>query len=340
MQPTSYSQFDAVAANTIPPLEIVRPGIWALPLDMPESIPFSLCYLFLGDAGDVAIIDPGWNSDGNWQRMTQALEQLGTSITQVTTVVVTHLHPDHLGMAGRVRTASAAVVALHRIEQDALDEMSGNFVPATQVQFDAWEVPTERRAEIADARHGRHDYPAFTADRLLDDGEQVVLAGHALIVHRTPGHTSGHICLELGSAGLIFTGDHVLPTIYSGIGLGGKTASNPLADYLEALDELVALEQSSAFEQSEVCPGHGYRFRGLALRCAELTEHHLLRTREVAAILTATPDASVYAIASALTWTAGWANLRGFYLQSALFQTAMHAEYGATPAGRARLSRS
>ena len=84
----------------------------------------------------------------------------------------------------------------------------------------------------------------------------------------------------------------------------------PLSDYV-------------GVEQREV----EYVFHGLAARCATTAEHHLRRSREVADRLRIDGDPTVWQVASELTWTAGWPNLNGFYLLSALAQTAMHLEF-------------
>lgn len=333
MKSTSQAQFDAVELSTIPELESVRPGIWSLPLALPDQhIPFSLCYIVVGATGEIHLIDPGWDSDDNWQRIILALQKLGAAMSDVRSVVSTHLHADHLGLAGRVRAASGAPVALHRIEQAALTAMNGNFAPAGAEIFDGWGVPQDRRAEMSLARASSDLMPDFVADRLLEDGELLTLGELELTVIRTPGHTSGHICLESKEFGLIFTGDHVLPTIFSGLGLGGRSESNALIDYFNSLDAV------SAFDDYEVCPGHGYRFVGIAERCAVLADHQLKRSREVAAVLLASADATVWEIAAQISWTGGWHNLRGFYLQSALAQSEMHRQFVSTAAGRARLA--
>ena len=106
-----------------------------------------------------------------------------------------------------------------------------------------------------------------------------------------------------------------------GLGLGGPTATNPVAGFLDGLERI------AIYDDHEVLPGHGYRFTGLAERCAEATNHRNQRTAEVAAVLATKPDSTVWEIASQLTWTAGWENFRGFYVRSALAQTAMHRDY-------------
>ena len=159
------------------------------------------------------------------------------------------------------------------------------------------------------------------ADRTLVDGERLDIPGFDLRALLTAGHTSGHVCLREDARTLLFTGDHLLPMMHAGLGLGAPTASNPLADYLWSLQRV------SAFPDHEVLPGHGYRFRGVAIRAAASAEHHLRRSREVVAVLADAPDSSNWEIAARLTWTAGWQNLTDFFLYSALAQTAMHRNY-------------
>ena len=186
---------------------------------------------------------------------------------------------------------------------------------------DAWGVPADRRAELLDAAGRAPDYPAPHVDRTYVDGEALPIPGFALTAVVTPGHTPGHLCLRDEARSLVFTGDHILPTMFAGLGLGGPTATNPLADYV------AGCERVAEFDDHEVLPGHGYRFTGLGERARESAAHHLRRTAEVEGALASHPDASIWEIASQLTWTAGFANLVGFYLYSALSQTAMHREY-------------
>ena len=303
--------------------ESLAPGIRVLQVAMPGGhIPYSLCYLIEDAHGDVHLVDPGWSSDENWSSLERALAASGHRLDDVATVSVTHLHPDHLGMADRVRAASGAVLALHEREQAALETMAGR-APAEppEHRFDLWGVPAERLAEL-DLTSGRPAMSAqLPADVLLRDGELLDIPGRAIQVVLTPGHTPGHICLVDADDGLIFTGDQVLPTIHPGLGLGGETATSPIADYLGSLERI------AAYDDLQVCPGHEYIFHGLAARSATTAEHHLRRSREVAERLRIDGDPTVWQVASELTWTAGWANLNGFYLLSALAQTAMHVVF-------------
>lgn len=320
MRSTSPAQFAAAAGDGVPPLEPVRDGLYCYGVPLPGVLPhFTLSYLILDDRGGVHIIDPGWDSDGNWAALEAVLAGLGRGIRDVATVTVTHLHPDHLGMAERVRQASGAVVALHRLEQEAIRELT---TPAPDEialdRFAGWGVPPDRHAELLDAVHRRGAWEPFAADRLLDDGDLLEIPGVELRVLHTPGHTTGHLAILDTERRLVFTGDLLLPNQFPGIGLGGTPDANPIEDYLRSL-ALVA-----AFDDHEALPGHGYRFTGIAGRCAETSAHHNRRTSEVSAALADAGTGSVWSVASGLTWTAGWENLHGFALHSALSQTALH----------------
>src|SRR5690606_12178234 len=96
---------------------------------------------------------------------------------------------------------------------------------------DRWGVPVEERAALGAAPRRRNARPGFSADIRVGAGDVLDLPGHDLVVIPTPGHTSGHIGLADRSTGLVFTGDHVLPGVNPGIGLGGP-AHDPLGDYL------------------------------------------------------------------------------------------------------------
>jgi glyoxylase-like metal-dependent hydrolase (beta-lactamase superfamily II) len=332
MHPTSPAQFEASKAGTIPAPEQVRDDVWAIAQRMPGGyLPYSLLYLLRDRDGAFHVIDPGWGSTANFEAVTAMLGSLGGSIEDVRSITATHLHPDHIGLAARLREASGASLQLHETEAAAVGSpfdapATANYAanPATNpatLQLDAWGVPDDRRPEILRiATVSSHFSPPIT-DRRLIDGERLDIPGFDLYAMLTPGHTSGHLCLRDDERSILFTGDHLLPMMYAGLGLGAPSDTNPLADYLASLTRV------SAYPDYEVLPGHGYRFMGVADRAAETAEHHLRRSREVAAVLVDAPHASTWQIASHLTWSAGWAQLVDFHLVSALAQTDMHRDY-------------
>ena len=188
-------------------------------------------------------------------------------------------------------------------------------------RLDAWGVPADRRAELAESFDRPSLVDDLVPDELLADGDVIDLPGHRLEVVATPGHTDGHMCLVDADRRVVYTGDHVLPGIYSGIGIGTLPGSDALGDYLASLDRL------EPFDGFHALPGHEYRFDGIAPRRAAIAAHHLRRTAEVAALVPVLGDATVWEYARRLSWTAGWDGLEGFWLHSALRQTALHLEF-------------
>src|SRR3954449_1700126 len=103
----------AAISSPLPPVERVRPGLWSVPVPLPNnSLRYVFVYVFETDAGPY-IVDTGWNTDDAFGALRDGLEQLGTSVEAVQGVLITHIHPDHYGLAGRVREQSGAWVGLH-----------------------------------------------------------------------------------------------------------------------------------------------------------------------------------------------------------------------------------
>jgi glyoxylase-like metal-dependent hydrolase (beta-lactamase superfamily II) len=321
--PTSAAQARALEDGTVPPLERVRDRVWAVPLAMPGGQPrldYTLTYVLVDDEERLHVVDPGWNSDENWDTFWRAAQTI-PSRGAIASIIVTHLHPDHIAMAPRLRDATGASIVLHEQEATALEHLDV-FRPIDPA---VWGVPDDRVEELPGLDGARAAYTTVRPDiELTGDVDRLHPPGLEIEVLHTPGHTTGSICLRLPEERLLLTGDHVLPAIYPGLGLGGPSARNPIADYLDSLGRVVG------YDDHEVLPGHNYRFTGLAERVARTAAHHRRRTDEVERALRAQPHASVFEVASTLTWTAGWDRMRGFLLYSALAQTAMHIDFART----------
>lgn len=290
----------------------------AVPITVAAVVGSTLTALIRDARGDVHVVDPGWDTPANRRLLTDVLAGFGGSVRQV---VVSHLHPDHLGLAGFLRDTTGATVVLHEAEQQDVQAewMTDLLDPATvEATLDGWGVPPEHRPELRrlDPSVQAEDPPAG-ADAVVRHGDRLDVPGWSLDVLHTPGHTRGSICLHDAERRLLFTGDTVLPTVYPGVGLGGPGATNPIDDHLASLAALEPLDV-------EVLPGHGFRFLGLAERVEAMRSHHLRRSAEIAAVVAEAPDAPTWAIASAIRWSAGFEHLTGHTLRSALVQTDLH----------------
>lgn len=318
--PASVRQYTIWRNRGMPALERIREGIWALPLPMPNTYhPYSFSYLLEDANSGIHVIDLGWPSTENERLFHDALETIGRSLSDVASITGTHLHPDHLGFAETLRKASGAPLILYGDHEKAAARTTGeSWAGLHENLLDQWAVPTEWRGELA-IRDGQNLVP-LQADILIGDGERLPVPGRRLLAIHTPGHTPDHICIHDLDEDLIFTGDHLLPNIRPGLGLGGPSGTNPISDYLRSLARVASLGVD------EGAPGHEYRFTGLKQRCSDVAGHHLNRSREVTALL-GSGERSVWEVASQISWTPGWSRLRGFYLQSALSQTALHIDF-------------
>ncbi|NII40181.1 glyoxylase-like metal-dependent hydrolase (beta-lactamase superfamily II) [Curtobacterium flaccumfaciens] len=323
--PVSPVQAAALAAGALPPVEEVRPGIWTLAVPFRGGVPdATLVYVVAGDDGSLTVIDPGWSDGGELDVLAAGLRTIGRAVEDVTLIAVTHLHADHLGAAAALRRRSGARVAMHPAEVHALEHARAD---AEQNERDArtWGVPADRLDGVlavwgSGRQLGQGTLERPFADLLLEDGDRLPIPGRDVRVLWTPGHTAGHVCLVDEPDGLLFTGDHVLPRINSGVGLGGRTGTNPLRD---SLASLAALEP---FAGLEVCPGHEYRFVDVVTRARTLTAHRDERTRHVAAALDALDRPTVFEVASRVPFSGGIESMSGYLLASALSQTVFHAD--------------
>ena len=218
--------------------ETIADGVHLVRVPMPGGgLPYSLAYLIEDDRGRLHVIDPGSPTDQAAAALRDAVEALGRAPSDIAQIVLTHLHADHAGGAAALRASTGAPVLMHEAEAAAAAAIAEG-LPSPDLE--AWGVPSDRRAELR-AAVSVPAAPSLPApDGLLSDGDLLDVPGRSIRVVWTPGHTPGHLCLHDEDAGLLFTGDHVLPTINSGLGLGGPTASNPIADYLAGLRRVAA----------------------------------------------------------------------------------------------------
>ncbi|MFN2451050.1 MAG: MBL fold metallo-hydrolase, partial [Candidatus Dormibacteria bacterium] len=110
---TGNAQRQAWRDRVLPPVEQVRPGLWSIPVPIPDNpLRYVLVYLFEVTGGAV-VVDTGWNTETAWAALTAGMRLAGYAPADVRGALITHIHPDHYGLAGRLREASGGWVALH-----------------------------------------------------------------------------------------------------------------------------------------------------------------------------------------------------------------------------------
>jgi len=250
------------------------------------------CYL-LEDRDGVAIVDPGLPGPSPYRMLRKRLAAAGFPIKRVHTVIVTHSHPDHFGGAGRVRHESGARIVTHerfRLMWDPSEppdvdvedvpdlpdvpELLGRRFPWDPMPWDGKRMDFSWRRKLA-MRASRHlprlmRTPSPTVR--LHEADTISLGGRDWVAIHTPGHTDDHLCLYDPTAGVMLSGDHVLPTITPHVG-GLSPLADPLATFMQSLDKVAA----HGDEVSIVLPAHGHPFGGLADRVEAIKQHHVDR---------------------------------------------------------------
>ncbi len=319
----------AWAGGRLPEVERVRPGLWSIPVPIPiNPLRYVLVYaLELPDG--VALVDAGWNTDEAYDALSAGLGVAGYAMTDVSAVLVTHIHPDHYGLAGRVREVSGAWIGLHpadaaliadRYDDGRIDEL----VRRERAQLERCGVPMEEAGELAGASMMLRRFVATARpDVLIEDGDRLDLPGWDLRAVWTPGHSPGHLCFVSAERRVLLTGDHVLPKITPMVAVHSQSAANPLADFLDSLAAIRKIGMDADVE--EVLPAHEFRFLELADRVDHMLAHHEERLAEIERVVAAAPAGlTCWELATRLTWSRPWATIPAFMRRSANNETLAH----------------
>lgn len=311
----------ALAVPTLPPVEEFRSGMWSLPVPIPDN-PLHYVLLYVLELPDgLLMLDAGWDAPESWSAVERGLARVGGGVAMVKGVLVTHIHPDHYGLAGRIREVSGAWIGLHPADADLIAdryedvddllERNGGWLREAGVP-DA-DIGELRDASLEVLRFVRAARP----DRLVEDGDLLRLPGWELRAIHTPGHTPGHLCFHEERTGTLFTGDHVLPRITPNVSKHPQSTADPLGDFIDSLERL------RHFGDIVGCPAHEWRFDGLRTRLDSLIAHHGERLDEIEQRFLLGAE-TVWEVASVLSWSRGWDRVRGHMRRAALGETHAH----------------
>ena len=324
MRVTGTRQHAAWQLAEFPPVEKVASGIWSVPVPIiANPLRYVLSYLIEHDTGFV-MVDPGWNHPDSWQALTSGLAQCEIPLAAVTGILVTHVHPDHHGLSGKVRELTGGWVGMHPAEDAFLAVQGAEAMRSGVEVYLRWcGAPASHVQElVASRQHTAQIEPMVRADRRIEHGDLVDAPGLTLRAVWTPGHTPGHLCFYEESRDVLLTGDHILPRITPNVSSYDMT-SNPLDDYLASLDKIRGIQPT------EVLPAHEFRFADLDARLSDLAEHHRERLAEAERGLAAAGPAGTTAWQAAMgvTWSRRWADLASFQRQAAIGEVLSHLRY-------------
>jgi glyoxylase-like metal-dependent hydrolase (beta-lactamase superfamily II) len=295
-------------------------GVWSVPVPIPGNpLGYTLVYAIESPRGPL-LVDAGWNHPEAWTALRDGLAQAGFDVASVRGVVVTHFHPDHAGLAGQVREASGAWIAMHEADAALVDLMHSLSADVRgSFQLDMLRRAGAPAEDVPD-QAARPQPPARPARR-RHDGDLVDLPGRKLRVVHTPGHTPGHVCLHLEDSDRLFTGDHVLPGITPHIGIYpfDRDDIDPLGDFLESLDKVGELGDLGAL------PAHEWTFPDVAARAAQIRHHHEEKLERLLARLTEHAEPlTIWEAAAMMTWNRPWSDLPPMLRGMAAGEAAAH----------------
>lgn len=210
--------------------------------------------LFIVVAGDEwLIIDTGWDGPRGTHVWENAVKELVLSWKGLRRILVTHGHPDHIGLARALTELAGRPVALH---PDVLTDVASYKEAATGIlrtQFlvEAGYLHARNRDAAPNPYQVSSIVSAPTHIERLGGGDQVELGAAVMEVLFTPGHGRGHLCFMDSERRIAFTGDMVLPAIFPTISGTPWDEANPLKLYFESI---AALDRSGV---EVVLPSHG-----------------------------------------------------------------------------------
>ena len=320
---TGTAQRQAWRDGVLPAVEQVRPQLWSVPVPIPDNpLRYVIVHLLELDDG-VAVVDTGWNTEAAWQALVDGLAVAGYAVDDVRGALITHIHPDHYGLAGRLREASGAWVALHPADAALLPGRYGAGVTAVVAQMRGLladcGVPAGVIAELSEASMGVREFVGQAEpDVLLEHGRRVDLRGWDIVSLHTPGHSPGHVCFLDRDRRVLLSGDHVLPRISPSVTIHVQQPGNPLADFLDSLRAVRDLDVD------EVLPAHEWRFAPLAARVDELLVHHAQRLAVVERAIHDQPGVTCWEVTRLLPWSRAWDQIHGHMRRAAVGETLAH----------------
>lgn len=268
----------------------VYPGVYWLRL----PLPFALDHINLWLLKDEFEGQPGWTlvdtgvAQDEQKAIWRSLFEQGLQGLPIRRVLVTHMHPDHVGLAGWLCAHWQAPLWM---------SMTDYMVASLWAQPGGSPQQLGQRSAEHFERHGLHD-PALLAQirqrdshyadlvtplpesfRRLMDGDRIQTGDLQWQAIAGYGHAPEHIALWSPDANVLISGDMLLPRISTNVSVPAyEPEGNPLAWYLDSLDGFATVS-----DEALVLPSHGRPFHGAQLRIKQQREHHQARLEETLA---------------------------------------------------------
>jgi len=252
----------------------VDEGVFLLKMPIPYALDHINLWL-LRDGDGWTIVDSGFHCEEAvtiWDAVLTGF----CNDEPIQKIVITHFHPDHVGMAQWLAHKTNSTIYMSQIEflttQMACQTYSSQQKAVRCQYFSRFGLAQAEVNKLQDRIGGYvtgvPEAP-ISYQRLID-GESLSINDEAWHLLQFSGHSPGHICLNNRQRKLLISGDQVLANISPNVSVNFYEAeANPLADYLASLSSL-----STLHNETIVLPSHGRVFKGLQERTRTLKEGH------------------------------------------------------------------
>jgi glyoxylase-like metal-dependent hydrolase (beta-lactamase superfamily II) len=265
VKPTLEYPFDEV-----PPrgqaVEVV-PGVRWMRMPLPYALDHINLWA-LDDGTGWALVDTGTRTETTaevWRELfANAPDQ-----RPLTRVFVTHMHPDHVGMAGWLTRKFGVRLWMSRLEYLSCRAMvsdTGREAPPDAIAFyqrAGWEEAAIETYRARFGNFGKHIHALPDSFTRLHDGQELQIGANIWRVVVGSGHSPEHACLYCPALKVLISGDQVLPRISSNVSVyPTEPDADPMADWLASLLKL----KREVPDDVLVLPSHNECFRGLHAR--------------------------------------------------------------------------
>jgi glyoxylase-like metal-dependent hydrolase (beta-lactamase superfamily II) len=254
---------------------MVAPGMHWVRMPLPFQLNHINLWL-LEDGDGWTVVDTGLRDEATadaWKKLFAGAMQN----RPVKRVVVTHLHPDHVGLAGWLVRRFGVTLWMTRTDYLLCRNLvadTGQEAPEEGIRFYRAAGFPEDALEAYRARFGgfgRAVYRLPNSFRRIQDREEITIGDRSWKVIVGRGHAPEHACLWCAEENLFISGDQILPRISSNVSVfPTEPEANPLQDWLDSCAQLKGLLPPDTL----VFPSHNEPFRGAGVRLDELILEH------------------------------------------------------------------
>lgn len=251
------------------------PGVLWVRMPLPFALKWINLYL-LEDDGGWALVDTGVATEPT-RELWRGLFERSLGGKPITRVLCTHMHPDHIGLAGWITRKFDCSLWISRLEYITCRMLvadTGREAPQDGIAFyrrAGWDENALDSYRIRFGGFGKAVSRLPDSFVRLSDGQRVRIGGEDWEVVVGCGHSPEHACLLRLSDGVFISGDQVLPRISSNVSVfPTEPEADPLSDWIQSCRALLQRTPVHAF----TLPAHNEPFQGVHLRLESLIESH------------------------------------------------------------------